>query len=198
MTIKPRNTTRRPSGGKGAGSAARAARSAGRMAAVQALYQMDLAGADVSDVIHEFTTLRFPAEDVDETIAGADAAFFAELVRGVVRRQRDIDPMIDQQLALNWRLKRVDSTLRAILRSGAFELIERQDVPYRVVINEYIEVAHAFFDDDEPKVVNGVLDRLARRLRVAEFEERQAAKAAAANSGPADPTPDPSPDRTDG
>lgn len=198
MTIKPRNTTRRPSGGKGAGSAARADRSAGRMAAVQALYQMDLAGADVSDVIHEFTTLRFPAEDVDETIAGADAAFFAELVRGVVRRQRDIDPMIDQQLALNWRLKRVDSTLRAILRSGAFELIERQDVPYRVVINEYIEVAHAFFDDDEPKVVNGVLDRLARRLRVAEFEERQAAKAAAANSGPADPTPDPSPDRTDG
>lgn len=197
MTIKPKKTSRRPLAGKGAGSAARAARSAGRMAAVQALYQMDLAGADVSNVIHEFTTLRFPAEDVDETLAGADAAFFAELVRGVVRRQRDIDPMIDQQLALNWRLKRVDSTLRAILRSGAFELIERQDVPYRVVINEYIEVAHAFFDDDEPKVVNGVLDRLARRLRVAEFEERQAAKAAAADSGPAGST-DPSPDRTDG
>lgn len=200
MTIKPQKTARRSSG-KGAGSAARAARSAGRMAAVQALYQMDLGGADVTDVIHEFTTLRFPAEDADEAIAGADAAFFAELVRGVVRRQRDIDPMIDQQLALNWRLKRVDSTLRAILRSGTFELIERQDVPYRVVINEYIDVAHAFFDDDEPKVVNGVLDRLARRLRVAEFEQRQAARASeAADPEPeaepvVDPTPDPSPDK---
>src|SRR5690606_15899936 len=98
--------------------------------------------------------------------------------------QRDIDPLIDQQLALNWRLKRVDSTLRAILRSGTFELIERQDVPYRVVINEYIDVAHAFFDDDEPKVVNGVLDRPARRLRVAACEARQQRGAAPGRSPP--------------
>ena len=178
MTIKARKAGRRAPAGSG-----RAARSAGRMAAVQALYQMDLAGTDVTDVIHEFTTLRFsadaetPAEEgaepAETTAAGADAAFFAELVRGVVRRQRDIDPMIDQQLALNWRLKRVDSTLRAILRAGTFELIERQDVPARVVINEYIDVAHAFFDEDEPKVVNGVLDRLAKRLRVSEFEGKQ-------------------------
>jgi transcription antitermination protein NusB len=147
-----------------------AARSAARIAASQALYQMDLAGADVTDVIREFTTLRFPNSEAGETIAGADPAFFAELLRGVVRRQRDLDPMIDEQLASGWRLQRIDSILRAILRSGAFELVERLDVPARVVINEYIDVAHAFFNEEEPKVVNGVLDRLAHRLRPAEFE----------------------------
>jgi N utilization substance protein B len=86
-----------------------------------------------------------------------------------VRRQREIDPMLDQQLAAGWRLGRVDSILRAILRAGVYELLERPDVPARVVINEYIEIAHAFFDEDEPKVVNGILDKLARRLRPAEF-----------------------------
>lgn len=205
MTVKPRKDGRRAPG-KAAGNASRAARSAGRMAAVQALYQMDLAGTDVSDVIHEFTTLRFstdataenPAEETAEaTTPAADAAFFAELVRGVVRRQRDIDPMIDHQLAMNWRLKRVDSTLRAILRAGTFELIERRDVPARVVINEYIEVAHAFFDDDEPKVANGVLDRLARRLRVSEFETRQSSPQDE-NAPSSDNEPDPSPDRANG
>ncbi|CFX48975.1 N utilization substance protein B homolog [Candidatus Filomicrobium marinum] len=205
MTVKPRKVVRRASG-KATGSANRAARSAGRMAAVQALYQMDLAGTDVTDVIHEFTTLRFPTEETEANPAeettepktpATDAAFFAELVRGVVRRQRDIDPMIDHQLALNWRLKRVDSTLRAILRAGAFELIERRDIPARVVINEYIEVAHAFFDDDEPKVANGVLDRLARRLRVSEFEMRRTSPQDK-NEPPADTEPDPSPDRANG
>ncbi|MEQ8823688.1 MAG: transcription antitermination factor NusB [Filomicrobium sp.] len=159
---------------------AQAARSAARIGAVQALYQMDLGGADVTDVIREFTTLRFPNTEADETIAGADPAFFAELLRGVVRRQRDVDPMIDQQLATGWRLVRIDSILRAILRSGAFELMERPDVPARVVINEYIDVAHAFFNDEEPKVVNGVLDRLAHRLRPAEFSDGNAKPAKAA------------------
>lgn len=148
---------------------AQAARSAARIGAVQALYQMDLGGTDVTDVIREFTTLRFPNTDTDDTVAGADPAFFSELLRGVVRRQMDVDPLIDQQLAIGWRLVRIDSILRAILRSGAFELMERPDVPARVVINEYIDVAHAFFNEDEPKVVNGVLDRLAHRLRATEF-----------------------------
>ena len=73
--------------------------------------------------------------------------------------------MIDHQLAEGWRLVRVDSILRAILRAGVFELLERSDVPARVVINEYIDVAHAFFDAEEPRVVNGVLDRIARKVR---------------------------------
>lgn len=150
-------------------------RSVSRLAAVQALYQMDMAGTDLSDVIEEFVEQRLTQEPDPEGadangLEGADATFFAEILRGVVRRQRDIDPMIDEQLATGWRLVRVDSILRAILRAGVFELMERPDVPARVVINEYINVAHAFFNEDEPKVVNGMLDKIAHTLRAKEFE----------------------------
>jgi N utilization substance protein B len=145
-------------------------RTAARVAVVQALYQMDMAGTDLNAVIDEFVCLRFPRAPGDEAAAGADPKYFAETLRGVLRRQRDIDPQIDQQLAEGWRLTRIDSIVRAILRAGVFELMERVDVPARVVINEYINVAHSFFSDDEPKVVNGVLDKLARRLRTAEFD----------------------------
>ncbi len=147
-------------------------RSASRTGAVQALYQMDLAKTDINAVIVEFVEDRFKNADDDNPIKGADPIFFAEILRGVVRLQRDIDPDVDSQLAKGWRLVRVDSILRAILRAGAFELLERPDVPARVVINEYIEVAHAFFDGDEPKVVNGVLDRIARRVRAGEFNDK--------------------------
>ncbi len=87
-----------------------------------------------------------------------------------MRRQRELDPLIDQQLRTGWRLVRVDSILRAILRAGVFELMERSDVPARVTINEYINIAKAFFEGEEPKVINGVLDRIAHKLRASEFE----------------------------
>jgi len=103
----------------------------------------------------------------------ADPTYFSELVRGTVKHQREIDPLIDQGLASGWRLVRVDSTLRAILRVGVYELLERIEVPERVIINEYINVAHAFFSGDEPRVTNGVLDQLGRRLRPSEFESRR-------------------------
>lgn len=166
-------------------------RSLSRAATVQALYQMDLAGTDINAVILEFEVHRLspqrtavagapggagngdgapPAEtDPGETLEGADIQFFADLVRGVVRRQRDIDPLVDHYLAEGWRLVRIDSTLRAILRAGTFELLERTDIPVRVVISEYINIAHAFFEGDEPRVVNGVLDRIARRVRSTEM-----------------------------
>jgi N utilization substance protein B len=144
-------------------------RSAARMAAVQGLYQMDLAQTDLNAVIDQFQNLRFKQAEPEDAIAGADPVFFAELLRGVVRRQRDIDPIVDRQLAAGWQLGRVDSILRAILRAGVFELLERLDIPGRVVINEYIDIAHAFFSEDEPKVVNGILDKVARRLRPQEF-----------------------------
>jgi len=159
-------------------------RSKARVAAVQALYQMELAGADVSEVVDEFERLRFnkpvdpaPLEEDDAAadLEEADATFFSEIVHGVVRRQRDVDPMIHEQLAAGWRLVRVDAILRAILRAGSFELLERRDVPGRVVINEYINVAHAFFDEDEPRVVNGVLDKLGRKLRAEEFDRKRPA-----------------------
>lgn len=144
-------------------------RSAARLTAVQALYQMDMAQSDIANVIAEFNTLRFGPNAEDPAVADADRDFFAAILRGVVRRQREIDPLIDQQLATGWRLTRVDSILRAILRAGVYELVERADVPARVVISEYVEVAKAFFSDEEPRVVNGVLDKLARRERTAEF-----------------------------
>jgi N utilization substance protein B len=150
------------------------ARTAARIAAVQALYQMDLAGTDLNDVIEEFNRERFSAENADATIAGADRVFFADILRAVLRRQREIDPMIDEQLAAGWRLVRVDSILRAILRAGVAEILDRDDVPVRVAINEYVNVAHVFFDEEEPRVVNGVLDKIARKLRPSEFERKRA------------------------
>ena len=169
-------------------AASRQARSSARLAAVQALYQMDVAGTGIEAVIEEFVHDRFsaprpPGEDEpappepeagEAAIVGADATFFTALIRGTVRCQRDVDPVIDQSLAEGWRLVRIDSLVRAILRSAVFELMERTDVPARVVINEYIEVSRAFFDGDEPKLVNGVLDRLAKQFRPAEFDPKSA------------------------
>jgi len=148
------------------------ARSRARLAAVQALYQMDLAETDLAEVIDDFKSHRLAAGAEDEAVAGGDANHFARVLNGVVQRQREIDPVIDQQLATGWRLVRVDAILRAILRAAGFELLELADVPARVVISEYIDVAHAFFDGDEPKVINGVLDQLARKLRPGELPER--------------------------
>jgi len=157
-------------------------RSQARLAAVQALYQMDLAETDLGAVIEEFKAHRLGAGAEKEasdngrsengTGGEADGEHFSRVLRGVVARQRDLDPMIDHQLAEGWRLHRIDSIVRAILRAGAFELIELADVPVRVVISEYIDVAHAFFEGDEPKVVNGVLDALARKLRPGELPGR--------------------------
>lgn len=146
-----------------------APRSAARVAAVQALYQMDLAQTDLVDLIGQFEAFRFGPNAEERSLADADRDFFRSLVQGVVRRQREIDPMIDQQLAEGWRLTRIDSILRAILRAATLELIERKDVPARVVISEYVNAAHAFLGNDEPRVVNGVLDKLARRLREGEL-----------------------------
>jgi transcription antitermination protein NusB len=147
-------------------------RSRARLAAVQALYQMDVAGTDLNEVIEEFKTHRFSRGAEDGAVAGADAEHFARVLNGVVRRQRELDPIIDQQLAAGWRLVRVDAILRAILRAGGFELMELADVPVRVVISEYVDVAHAFFEADEPRVVNGVLDQIARKVRPGELPER--------------------------
>ena len=148
------------------------ARSRARLATVQALYQMDLAETDLHEVIEEFKQHRLSGSGDGNSMADADQEHFAQVLRGVVKRQREIDPLIDQQLATGWRLARIDSIVRAILRAATFELIELPDVPARVVISEYIEVARAFFEGDEPKLVNGVLDQLARKLRPGTLPER--------------------------
>ncbi|HEX6980002.1 MAG TPA: transcription antitermination factor NusB [Alphaproteobacteria bacterium] len=148
-----------------ASSGRRSRRSAARLAAVQALYQIDLTSSDSKTVIDEFRSHRLDAAG-DQP----DAAYFGEIVAGVDARRTEIDSMLAALLAEGWTIARLETVLRAVLRAGAFELIARGDVPARVVIDEYVQVAHAFFAGKEPAVVNGVLDRLARRVRPDEFE----------------------------
>ena len=140
------------------------ARHAARIAAVQALYQMELAGGGAEETLAEFVDHRFEAFDV-----APDADFFAAILRGVPQHQEEIDRAIAGALAANWTLARIDSTLRAVLRCGLYELVARRDVPARTVIDEYVGVTNAFFGGDEPGFVNGVLDRLAKRKRAKEF-----------------------------
>jgi N utilization substance protein B len=153
-----------------------ASRSAARLAAVQALYQMDMTGIDLNEVMAEFADHRLGQVIEGDQYNQAEDQFFRNLVEGVVREQRRLDPLVDRQLAEGWRLTRVDSILRAILRSGAYELFTRDDVPARVVITEYVDIAHAFFGEDEPRVVNGILDRLAHGARPKEFATGEAGK----------------------
>ena len=140
----------------------RQARSVARLAAVQALYQMEVSNTGVEAVIREFAEHRFDRDVEDMTLAGADEAFFADVVRGVVARQREVDTAVAGRLAQNWRLERVDATVRAILRAGAYELIHRRDVPFEVTIDEYVELTKSFFEGAEPSFVNGALDAVAK------------------------------------
>jgi transcription antitermination protein NusB len=141
------------------------ARSLARLAALQALYQLEITGADPDDVIGEFVEHRMGHEGV-----AADEAFFSDIVHGVLTHQVEIDRSLAHSLSKDWTLGRIDSILRAALRAAAYELIARADVPAKVVIDEYVELARDFFDGDEPGFVNAVLDRLAHEKRAAEFQ----------------------------
>ena len=145
-------------------------RGVARLAAVQALYQMEIGGGDLADVVTEFEAFRLGQELDGEEYREADPVFFRDVVAGVVAEQRQIDPRVHQALVDDWPLKRIDVTLREILRAGSWELLKRKDIPAKVVINEYVDVAKAFFVEEEPKIVNGVLDKIARQLRPKEFE----------------------------
>jgi len=140
-------------------------RSVARLAAVQALYQMEVSGAGVDSVIREFSEHRFDRDVEGERLAAADETFFAELAKGVVTNQARVDQGIVKRLASGWRLERLDATARAVLRAGAFELMYRPDVPTEVVINEYVEIAKSFFEGPESGFINGALDAIARDAR---------------------------------
>ena len=146
-------------------SAAHQARSVARLSAVQALYQMEVSGVGSEAVIREFVEHRFDSDMEGQTLAPADVDYFIAIVRGVVERQAEVDRAITGRLAQGWRLDRIDATARAILRSGAFELIARPEAPTEVVIDEYVEVAKAFFEGPEPGFINGALDGIARHER---------------------------------
>ena len=145
-------------------------RSAARLAAVQALYQMDLAATGLNEILAEFESHWIGREVEGEQYLPAEAAFFRDVVGGVVRQQRELDPLIDDALAKSWPLKRIEAILRAVLRAGAYELDHRRDVPARVVVSEYVDVANAFVEREETGMVNAVLDHIARKLRATEFE----------------------------
>jgi N utilization substance protein B len=141
-------------------------RSVARLAAVQALYQMEVSGATTADVIADFTAGKLPRES-EATYGDGEGDFelFKILVETAVERQATYDRAIARRLSKGWRLERIDAVARAILRAGAAELEQRTDIPVAVVIDEYVEVAKAFFEAPEPGFVNATLDALARDLR---------------------------------
>lgn len=144
-------------------------RGAARLAAVQALYQMDLAGAGLNEIMAEFEGHWLGGEVEGAQYRPAEAAYFRDIVGGVVREQGKLDPQIDAALNRGWPLKRIEAVLRAVLRAGAYELEHRKDVPGRVVVSEYVDVAHAFVETEETGMVNAVLDQIARQFRGEEF-----------------------------
>jgi N utilization substance protein B len=149
-------------------------RGAARLAAVQALYQIELTGAMPDRVLREFVSHRLGhAADApeDERLGEADSELFTAIVRGASQHRVELDRMVGTALAQGWTLERMDRVLRAILRAGTFELFARAETPARVAITEYVDVANAFYDGKEPGFVNGVLDRLARVLRAEELGE---------------------------
>lgn len=149
-----------------------AERSAARLAAVQALYQMDVADKGVIDAVAEFEAFWIGREVEGVTFKPAETAFFRDVLRGTVSEQIPVDKLVDKALAAGWPLARVEVVLRAILRAGTFELAFRKDVPARVIISEYVDVAHGFYGDEEPGLVNAVLDTIAREVRPDEMQDR--------------------------
>ena len=141
------------------------ARSAARLAAVQALYQQHMERTPLNRLLDEFHQHRLGAEIEEVQFAEAEVAFFDDIVRGVDARRDEVDALLSQRLSENWTLARLDKTMLQILRAGTYELIARPDVGKATAISEYVDVAKAFFDDREAKFVNGVLDAVAKDVR---------------------------------
>jgi N utilization substance protein B len=150
-------------------------RSVARMSAVQALYEMDIAQKGVHEVLAEFRSFWIGREiDDDLEMKEAESGFFGQIVEGVIKDQFLIDRTIDQALSKGWPLVRIELVLRAILRAGVFELLLRKDIPPRVTISEYVDVTRAFYNEDEPGMVNAVLDHIARESRLDELGAKRA------------------------
>ncbi len=143
----------------------RKARSAARLAAVQALYQQQMEGTALAKLLDEFHQHRLGREIEDDQYADADVDFFDDVVGGVAARREEIDGKLAARLASGWTIARMDKTMLQILRAGTYELLARPDVAVGTVIGEYLDVAKAFFDDREAKFVNGILDALAKEVR---------------------------------
>ena len=143
-------------------------RSAARLAAVQALYQMDIAAKGLNEVFAEFESFWMGREIEGEQYKPAEGKLFRAIVNGVLAEQIGIDRAVDALLA-GWPLKRIEAIMRATLRAGGYELMHRKDVPVRVVVSEYVDIASAFLENDEVGMINAVLDKLAHQARADEF-----------------------------
>ena len=141
-------------------------RAAARLAAVQALYQHEMEGTAIPALLHEFHNHRIGATIEDVDYADAEVDFFDDVVKGATARAGEIDVAIEGRLASGWTLARLDKPMKAILRAGTYELMARADVPVGAVISEYVDVAHAFYDRRETGFVNGLLDGIAKQVRV--------------------------------
>lgn len=141
-----------------------------RLAAAQALYQIEVAGVGADAVLLEFLEHRLD-DEIDDglKLADMDRALFKDLVAGVSLRKAELDGLLEPLLLPDWTLERLEMLLRVILRAGAYELAQRTDVPPKVAITEYVDLAHDFFGGREPALVNGVLDSLARSVRAEAF-----------------------------
>ena len=143
-----------------------AARRAGaRLAAVQALYQMEQTEQSARSVIADFMEDRLGLNDEGEPVEEADPDIFKAIVAGVVERQEAIDAAIMKRLASGWKLERLDATSRAILRAAVYELVAEIGLPSQIILDEYVSIAHAFFEGAEPRFINGLLDAVSRDVR---------------------------------
>jgi transcription antitermination protein NusB len=140
-------------------------RSAARLAAVQALYQLEMEGTPMAQLLHEFHEHRLGATIEDVTYANAEVDFFNDVVKGVDARRDEIDGHITAKLSEGWSIDRLDRPMRQIIRAGTYELLARNDLPAGVIINEYVDVADAFYAKREKGFVNGVLDAIAKAVR---------------------------------
>ncbi len=144
-------------------------RAAARLNATQALYQMEVAAKGINEILAEFETFWIGREIEGDQYKPAEIEFFRDVLNGVLHDQLAIDQLIDATLSRGWPLARVEAVMRAVLRAATYELKKRKDIPGRVVITEYVDVASAFLGRDETGMINAVLDKLARELRVEEF-----------------------------
>ena len=158
--------TRKPTVSKGK------RRSAARLAAVQALYQLELAGGVAEAVVGEFNRYRFGGELDGQQLVEADPALFGELVLGVTQRRAEIDEKLKSVLQGDWDFSSLELLMQEILRAGAFEILMRPDIDPPLSISEYVDLTKAFFEKREPALVNGILDRLAREARSGEMGDR--------------------------
>jgi N utilization substance protein B len=153
----------------GPGQATPSRRQAARLAAVQALYQWQEGEHQPAEIIEQFLTVRTGEEGEAGMRRDADKPLFTNIVEGVAEHREALEQILTGALAENWTWKRIDRLVRAILLAGAYELVHRRDVPPKVAINEYVEIAHAFYDQGEPTFINSVLDKVARQERAADL-----------------------------